>query len=424
MLWTAAAVSTNTINRKRRRKLPQLLDRWFSRSNFPLPLSFKFTSGNERHEKAMKTFTACITPFAHRFRHLDLDLLGFVCPIPTELQLSTASQPTQTQLNRPGILWSTLQFLQLESAIIRENVNIKSDSKTPVFPFAPRLQRLRMDSLSFEGGTPLQLILPWSQLTHLILVGLLKSHLWLQLFPMCPNLQHGLFDLYEEFTLAPSTAKHVIFHHLVDLTFGFSDPINPSILGHFDFPALKTLRLQNDSDITSSDGADDVFWTATTRRRLYQQVAPLERLSLGGGWPFVCIFKAAAHIVELDLDDILNFQPYLPSLQHLPDGDSLLTNLRALSVNIGGHSELQTDVLANIVTSRRCAHLGIEKLTLYPCRDFESQKYVKKLTGQLQPLIDDGFILELRDAAMFTHWYKRLDPTATAWREGIFDIED
>lgn len=49
---------------------------------------------------------------------------------------------------------------------------------------------------------------------------------------------------------------------------------------------------------------------------------------------------------------------------------------------------------------------------------------MKKLAGQLQPLINDGFILELRDAAMFTHWYKRLDPTATTWCEGIFDIED
>ena len=92
-------------------------------------------------------------------------------------------------------------------------------------------------------------------------------------------------------------------------------------------------------------------------------------------------------------------------------------------MNIDRDSELQTDVLADIIKSRRCVERGIEKLTLYPCRDSESQQYVKRLTGQLQPLINDGFILEVRDA-MPSHWYKRLDPTATAWHEGIIDIEE
>ena len=365
----------------------------------------------------MKTFTACVTPFAHRFRHLDLDLRYFVCPIPTDLQLS-ASQPTQMH----SISWSTHQFLQLMSAIIRDDIEVYNDLETPLFPFAPRIQRLRMDKLSFTGGTPLQLILPWSQLTHLILVDLLESHLWLQLFPMCPNLQHGLFDVYEEFTPTPSIAERAIFHHLIDLTFGFSDPINPSILDHFDFPVLKTLRLQTDNIIRFHE-ADDGFWTATTRSRLCRQLAPLERLSLGGSWPFFCIFEAAAHVVELDLYDIGIIPPFLPWLLHSSDGYSLLPKLRVLSMDIGSYSELPADVLADTITSRRCAELGIEKLTLYPCRDSESQQYVKRLTGQLQPLINDGFILEVRDA-MPSHWYKRLDPTATAWHEGIIDIEE
>lgn len=369
----------------------------------------------------METFTACITPFSHRFRHLDIDLLNFVCSIPTDLQLSV-SQPTQTQLTYPDISWSTLQFPQLESVIFRDNIDVYSDLETPLFPFAPCLQRLRMDNLSFIGGTPLQLILPWSQLTHLILVSLLEAHVWLQLFPMCPNLQHGLFDVYEDFTPTPSTAERAIFHHLIDLTFGFSDPINPSILSHFDFPALKTLRLQNDSFI-SSDGGDDEFWTATTRGRLCQQVAPLERLSLNGNWPFLCIFEAAAHVVELDFDHIGIFEAAPLSLLRRSDGYSLLPNLRVLSVNIGNCFGEHTAVLADIITSRRCVEHGIEKLTLYPCLYFESQKYVKRLTGQLQPLITDGFIVELCDG-MPIHWYRRLGPTATAWHEGIIDIEE
>ena len=108
MLWTAASVNTNSINQKQRKILPQFLDRWFSRSN-ELPLAFKFTSGNERHDKVMKTFTACITPFAHRFRHLDVDLFNLSAPL-----------PTQTQLAYPDISWFTLQFPQLESAILRD----------------------------------------------------------------------------------------------------------------------------------------------------------------------------------------------------------------------------------------------------------------------------------------------------------------
>ena len=91
--------------------------------------------------------------------------------------------------------------------------------------------------------------------------------------------------------------------------------------------------------------------------------------------------------------------------------------------SIGSYSELPADVLADTITSRRCAELRIERLTLYPCRDSESQQYVKRLTGQLQPLINDGFILEIRDA-MPSHWYRRLDPTATAWHDGIIDIQE
>ena len=111
MLWTAASVYTNTINRKWQRKLPQLLDRWFSRSN-PLPLYFKFTPEIYRHDKVMKVFTSCVTPFAHRFRHLDIDLLNFVC----------------------SSSWSTLQFPQLESAIIRGNIDVYDNLESPLFP--------------------------------------------------------------------------------------------------------------------------------------------------------------------------------------------------------------------------------------------------------------------------------------------------
>ena len=368
----------------------------------------------------METFAACITPFVHRFRHLDVNLLNFFCSIPTDLQLP-APQPTQTQNTYPDLSWSALQFPQLESAIIRNDIDVHIDLETHLFPFAPRLQRLRMDNLSFMGGTPLQLILPWSQLTHLIIVSLLESHLWLELFSMCPNLQHGLFDVYEAFIPTPLTVERATFHHLIDLTFAFSDPIKPSILGHFDFPALQTLRLQNDNFI-SSDGGDDMFWSVTTRSRLCQQVAPLERLSLAGSWPFVCIFEAATHVVELDLDHTGIFEAGLSSLLRLSDGYSLLPNLRVLSINIDGYSELETDGLADIIKSRRYVERGIEKLTLYPWHDSESKKYAKRLTGQLQPLINDGFILELCET--LPSRYRRLDPTVNSWREGIIDVEE
>ncbi|EDR13944.1 uncharacterized protein LACBIDRAFT_321633 [Laccaria bicolor S238N-H82] len=413
-LWTAALVCTESIKLEVLNELPQLLYSWFSRSN-QLPLSLKFTSDDYN---VMNMFTACVAPFASRFCHLDVDLNNFICSSPTDLQLS-ASQPTQTQLTHPDRSWSTLQFLQLESAIIRGNIEVHSDLETPLFSFAPRLQRLRMDNISFIGGTPLQLVLPWSQLTHLILVNLLESHLWLQLFPMCPALQHGLFDVFEDFVPTPSTAERATFHHLTDLTFAFNDPINPSILGHFDFPALKTLRLSNDSFISSDGGDldDSMFWTATTRSRLYQQVAPLERLSLNGSWPFVCIFEAATHVVELDLDDSVDVSEavHSPLRLRLPYGYSLLPNLRVLSMSI--NLDFQIDVLADIIISRRSVDCGIriEKLTLYPSG---MQKYMKRLTEKLQPLINDGFIVEICDTT--SHWCRQLDPT---WREGIIEIE-
>lgn len=87
-------------------------------------------------------------------------------------------------------------------------------------------------------------------------------------------------------------------------------------------------------------------------------------------------------------------------------------------MNINGDSELYTDVLADIIKSRRCVERGIKKLTLYPS---ETQENVKRLTGKLQPLINDGFIMEVCDTTP-NHWYGRLDPTVTAWCESIIDL--
>jgi len=92
-------------------------------------------------------------------------------------------------------------------------------------------------------------------------------------------------------------------------------------------------------------------------------------------------------------------------------------------MNIGGYSESQKDALANTIKSRRYVERGIEKLTLYPSRDSVGKKYVKRLTRKFQSLTDDGFIVEICKT-MPSHWYRRLDSTATAWREGIVDIEE
>ena len=172
-LWTTLSLNMRNVKPWQRKILPDLLKQWFTRSRH-LPLTFKFTGSPS---EALEPLSGLILPYAHRFRHFDFPSPDLVFQ---DLSASTSHLRDSS--------WSTLRFHELESAIIRDVISVYDDRKdTPLFPYAPRLQRIRMDNLSFIGPR-IRLVLPWSQLTHLILRNFFEIHIWHRIFPMCPNL--------------------------------------------------------------------------------------------------------------------------------------------------------------------------------------------------------------------------------------------
>ena len=416
-LWTSLSLNMGNIKPWQRKILPDLLNQWFARSRH-LPLTFKFTGSPS---EALEPLSGLIHPYAHRFRHFDFPSPDLVCQVPPESH-SASSSPLG------DLSWSTLRFHELESAIIRDVISVYDDKDTPLFPYAPRLQRIRMDNLSFIGPR-IRPILPWSQLTHLVLGSFLEIHIWHQLFPMCLNLQHGFFRLcHGDNSEAPPTSQpvgHVVFNHLVELSLGFDVYMDVRVFSPFDFPALVTLTLVADAE----DFLDkECFWTETDRRRCHQQLASVQRLSLNGEWPYDLLLEGMKQVVELDLR--YQFEKFDEEfLSYLrPDQDFILPNLKVLILELShdGSAESEANVIADIVKFRRSTESspegGIEKLfvdlagvyrrdTKIACKD--------ALMGKLQPYFSDGFRLEIKDVDLRS---RRLDPMATEWHDGMIDL--
>jgi hypothetical protein len=381
------------------------------------PLNFRFKSDDRRHKQTGEMLNTFITSLSHRLRHLDIDSPNFNWLIQPYFQMYGGVGGLD---DKP---WSTLQFPKLKSAIIRDDIDVCNDRTTPLFPSAPCLERIRLDRVSFPVDSVHWLILPWSQLTHLILVKLLYSHLWHQVFSMCPNLQHGSFNITRG--LPVGNTRRVAFNHLVELTMSFNYPVNPSILGIFDFPALMTLKIATDDYY--HDKGD--YWSDAICHRFCEQVAPLRRLSLHGHWPFPLLLEAAPHVVELDFSYHFIRRMLLSILHNQELGEILLVpDLKVLVVQLPvQYSELEANMIADLIKSRMLMmsswHVGngLEKLVAY--LDFDSPSEVAcmdMLRAKLQPFVDGGLLLEFKDT---THpWFGRLDPAITEWHEGMMGI--
>jgi hypothetical protein len=414
-LWTTLSLNMRNVKPWQRKILPDLLNQWFTRSRH-LPLTFKFTGSPS---EALEPLSGLILPYAHRLRHFDFPSPDFVCQVPTESHSASTSPVGDSS-------WSTLRFHELESAIIRDVISVYDDRDAPLFPYAPRLQRIRMDNLSFTGPR-IRLVLPWSQLTHLVLRNSIETHIWYQIFPMCPNLQHGFFCIgQEDNNEAPPTSQpvdHVTFDHLVELSLMFGAYMDVRVFSPFDFPALVTLTLVADAE----DFLDkECFWTETDRRRCHQQLASVQRLSLNGEWPYELLLEGMEQIVELDLRyQFENFdEEFLSYLR--PDQDFILPNLKVLTLELDcdNSAESEANVIADIIKFRRSTKSspegGIEKLsvvanvsraTRIACTD--------TLMDKLQPYFSDGFRLEIKDVDSRS---RRLDLMATEWHDGMIDI--
>ena len=414
-LWTALSVDMDVIDLEELKILPYLFEQWCARASHH-PLNFRFKSDDRRHKQTGEMLNTFITSLSHRLRHLDIDSPNFNWLIQPYFEMYGGVGGSD---DKP---WSTLQFPKLKSAIIRDAIDVCNERTTPLFPFAPCLERVRLDKVLFPVDSAHWLILPWGQLTHLILVKLLYSHLWHQIFSMCPNLRHGSFNITRGLPVA--NTERVAFNHLVELTLAFNYPVNPSILSIFDFPALITLKIATDDYY--HDKRD--YWSDAICHRFCEQVAPLRRLSLHGAWPFALLLEAAPHVVELDLSYHF-ISRMVPSILHGQGGEnSLVPDLKVLVVQLPvQYSELEANQIADMIKSRivmkssRQKGNGLEKLVAF--LDFDSPAevaYMDMLRAKLQPFVDGGLLIEFKD--MTGPWFGRLDPATTEWHEGMTGI--
>jgi len=216
----------------------------------------------------------------------------------------------------------------------------------------------------------------------------------------------------------------MVFNHLAELSLMFGAYMDVRVFSAFDFPALVTLTLVADAE----DFLDkESFWTETDRRRCYQQLASVQRLSLNGEWPYGLLLEGMEQVVELDLRyQFENFdEEFLSYLR--PDQEFILPNLKVLILELScdNSAESEANVIVDIIKFRRSTKStpegGIEKLfiglsgvsraTGIACKD--------TLMGKLQPYFSDGFRLEIKDVDLRS---RRLDPMATEWHDGMVDI--
>lgn len=341
-LWTSLFVDMDVIDVEKFKVLPYLFEQWCSRaSHHPLDFTFKYDD-RPRHNQTGDMLKTFITSQSHRLRHLDIDSPNFNWLIQPYFDMYGGVGASSD--DKP---WSTLQFPKLKSAIIRDAIDVCNERTTPLFPFAPCLERIRLDKVLFPVDSAHWLILPWGQLTHLILVKPLYSHLWHQIFSMCPNLRHGSFNITRGIMVA--NTQRVAFNHLVELMLALNYPVDPSILRIFDFPVLMTLKIATDDYY--HDKRD--YWSNAICRQFFEQVAPLRRLSLNGRWPLALLLEAAPHVVELDLSYHMIRGMSLSILHDQGGENSLIPNLKVLVVQLPVRSsKLEANEIADMIKSR------------------------------------------------------------------------
>ncbi|TFK22209.1 hypothetical protein FA15DRAFT_671755 [Coprinopsis marcescibilis] len=152
---------------------------------------------------------------------------------------------------------------KVRSLVLREDYSESTrpfDDSEFTFPsFLSKLSSLRQVSVEHHRSAAAfstllsEQLLPWRQLTHLIIVQWIKSTVWERIFGMCNSLKHGLFyieadtDPNDSTTVPTFSQPNYRYPDLADLTIIYNRGIASLAPGFqfqpYLFPTLQNLRL-------------------------------------------------------------------------------------------------------------------------------------------------------------------------------------
>ncbi|KAG5640833.1 hypothetical protein DXG03_006886 [Asterophora parasitica] len=223
-LWTSISIDANChIGADWKLVVQMLPGIWFiNAKHLPLSLSIKCPNPHYLSKIFSSGALDSLVPFFSQITKLHIlsaDLDGLV-----------------TFFHLPRGTLSSLESLRL-GASPHEVWEITS---TDVFSSVPLLRRVALDIPPTQIWLASEFVFPWSQLTHLELIQMLRIDHWVTIFSQCTQLQHGSFTMFSDFDF-PIPIPLVAFKSLTNLKLISGSMVD--LLERFTFPALRDLTI-------------------------------------------------------------------------------------------------------------------------------------------------------------------------------------
>ncbi|KAG5727369.1 hypothetical protein E4T56_gene12057 [Termitomyces sp. T112] len=279
---------------------------WFGRANSFLPLTLSIIVRCELKLAMGEGVARGVLPFSSRVNSLyfEISKTGF-----------NNSSSRGFEAMAPFLKLPAGTFPSLEDLTFIDWTPQKTDEVVPritVFDFSPRLRRIILRAQPWWFKQEPSLVLPWAQLTHLEVGGVLTTSSFADVIFQCRQLQKAIF-CYVEMPIdgdePPSLPeKPVTFPHLVDLKLGLSGPdlidrndIN-TILSLILLPAVEKLALSHGTPLLQ------LF--------PYHGFPVLALVPLPGG-TFPPLRRLMLSFADIDLEELLRLLNGCPLLEKL-----------------------------------------------------------------------------------------------------------
>lgn len=270
-------------------------------------------------------------------------------------------------------------FSVLEDLILgfsRENLDWKSTGPIEVFKHCSRLRRVALGKVTTREELPI-IILPWQQLTHVIIQSDPSIHFYDNIMKECPLLsflfispqrdpEHFDHRSPVEQWAWPSLSSLTINLSFSAVASGVEDPLFPVHLRYLRLEKLQSLRLVG-LEFDVQFGEYEAYFT-----ECLQGMKSLQQLSLCfsgvAAKSYIDTFSLLPQLTALDIQ-----LPYLSDrkddpLRILIDNPTILPNLRQLTLDLGIRwaRELSVSNLAELI--ERCQYSGrvaLRQLVIY-----------------------------------------------------------
>lgn len=365
-------------------------NQWFERAGSAGTLSLSLRSGFMDETALCRLVDELVLPRADQFRALEL--------------VSSRLAPFSSFLSLPPGSAQNLESLVL---------GFEGGVPVTIFESAPRLRRACVSGLYGNDR-----LLPWNQLTHLKIAPYLSAARWISLMAQCINLQEGDFGVRGvDASNLSGDRSDITLHHLHSLAVKFIGG-NSSLFNQFYFPALRKFRLDAEL-ILGRDG-----WLEPTR--FYSQLSSLRSLSLINkainAQNLIQLLRCTTSLVELELDNNLDYGSLLRSLIYIDQSANLIPGLEAITIylGVGALSAFPSHVFVNMVHSRQWAYMEppesasrLRRVSLYTLSEW--RVVLNEVNAWLEPhrLYNGQLVTELKvvpllpqadDRVELAHW--------------------